>query len=38
MGKDKLSNKDYEAELYKLQVELCKLQEWITETVTHHQI
>ena len=29
--KDKLSNKQYEAELYKLQVELCKLQEWVTE-------
>ena len=32
MGKHKLSNKDYEAELYKLQVELCKLQEWITDS------
>ena len=33
MGKkNKLSNKEYEAELYKLQVELCKLQEWITDT------
>jgi len=27
--KDKLSNKEYEAELYRLQVELCKLQKWI---------
>jgi len=33
MGKkNKLSTKEYEAELYKLQVELCKLQEWITDT------
>ena len=30
--KHKLSNKEYEAELYKLQVELCKLQEWVTHT------
>ena len=29
--RDKLSNKEYEAELYKLQVGLCKLQEWVTE-------
>ena len=27
----KLSNKEYEKELYKLQVELCRLQEWIVE-------
>lgn len=27
----KLSNKTYEKELYKLQVELCKLQEWVVE-------
>ena len=26
-----MSNKEYEAELYKLQVELCKLQEWVTD-------
>ena len=32
MGNKKLSNAEYEAELYKLQVELCKLQEWITIT------
>jgi len=30
--KSKFDNKQYEAELYKLQVELCKLQEWITAT------
>ena len=28
---DKMSNKTYEKELYKLQVELCKLQEWVVE-------
>ncbi len=28
----KLSNKKYEKELYKLQVELCKLQEWVKQT------
>jgi polyphosphate kinase 2 len=28
---DKLSNKKYEKELFKLQVELCKLQEWVVE-------
>ena len=28
----KLDNKYYEAELYKLQVELCKLQEWVKHT------
>jgi len=32
MEKHKLGNKEYEAELYRLQVELCKLQEWITST------
>jgi len=31
MGRPKLSKKDYETELYKLQTELCKLQEWVTE-------
>ncbi len=29
--KNKLSNKVYEKELYKLQVELCKLQEWVVK-------
>ena len=28
----KLSNEKYEQELYKLQVELCKLQEWVKQT------
>ena len=28
----KLSNKKYEQELYQLQVELCKLQEWVKQT------
>ncbi len=28
---DKISNKVYEKELYKIQVELCKLQEWVVE-------
>jgi len=28
---DKISNKVYEKEIYKLQVELCKLQEWVVE-------
>ncbi len=28
----KLSNKEYERELYKLQVELCKLQAWVKQT------
>ena len=28
----KLSNETYEQELYKLQVELCKLQEWVKQT------
>ncbi|MCK5354694.1 MAG: polyphosphate kinase 2, partial [Methyloprofundus sp.] len=28
----KLSNEEYEQELYKLQVELCKLQEWVKHT------
>jgi len=28
----KLSNKKYEQELYKLQVELCKVQEWVKQT------
>jgi polyphosphate kinase 2 (PPK2 family) len=28
----KLSNKKYEKELYKLQVELCKLQKWVKQT------
>ena len=28
----KLSNKKYEQELYKLQVELCKLQKWVKQT------
>jgi polyphosphate kinase len=28
----KLSNKKYEQELFKLQVELCKLQEWVKQT------
>jgi len=27
--KDKLSNKEYEAELNRLQIELCKLQKWV---------
>lgn len=30
--KHKLSNKEYEQELYKLQAELCKLQEWVKQT------
>ena len=30
--KHKLSNKKYETELYKLQIELCKLQEWVKDT------
>ncbi|RLA49201.1 MAG: polyphosphate kinase 2 [Gammaproteobacteria bacterium] len=30
--KNKLSTQEYEAELYKLQVELCKLQEWVQDT------
>ncbi len=29
---DKLDKKTYEKELYRLQVELCKLQEWVVET------
>lgn len=28
---DKISNKTYEKELYKLQAELCKLQEWVVQ-------
>ena len=32
--KKKLSNKEYEAELYKLHVELVKLQRWVQETGT----
>ncbi|MCL6682670.1 polyphosphate kinase 2 [Sphingomonas alba] len=31
-GQEKLSNKDYEKELQKLQVELCYLQDWVRET------
>ncbi len=30
--KDKLGRKFYEAELYKLQVDLCKLQTWVKQT------
>ena len=30
--KPKLSNKEYEAELFKLQIELVKLQEWVKKT------
>jgi len=30
--KKKFGNKEYEAELYKLQIELAKLQDWITDT------
>ncbi len=32
--KDKLSNKEYEKALYDLQVELCKVQEWVKATKT----
>jgi polyphosphate kinase 2 (PPK2 family) len=28
-GKAKLKRKEYEKELHKLQIELCKLQEWV---------
>ena len=31
-GSEKISNKDYEKELHKLQVELCYLQDWVRET------
>ena len=31
-GKPKLENKEYEAELFKLQVELVKLQDWVKKT------
>lgn len=31
-GKPKLKNKEYEAELFKLQVELVKLQDWVKKT------
>src|SRR6516165_7149933 len=29
---EKMKRKDYEKELHKLQVELCRLQEWVKET------